>query len=482
MKGSSRLSMGAKLLAGFGLLITLLATVGVTAYWWMLESRRSHETLVEKNLENLYDLPSLRANLNAERMAVAVMLETDRSTWGPWEKELRDRPRSNEEIIRRLSLRFRSDPVKSEKLNELIALMTVFDETREKQSLPLIRGGRISDAKRLFFGDELDSYRRMKVILYDLEEREVSEARNMVGEVERNAHIYATSFSLLTVLAGLLSLALAVFMHRAVSAYVAELRQHRYHLEAMVRQRTAELEEANGRLQDLDRLKSMFIASMSHELRTPLNSIIGFAGIILQGMTGEINEEQRRQLIMVKNNAAHLLALVNDVIDISEIEAGKATLAFETFDLAALVREVAGSFAVAVQKKGIKMIVQAPERLLIETDKRRTRQILTNLVGNAVKFTDRGSIEISLEERDNGIEIAVTDTGIGITQEDMGRLFSSFAQIVTEGRPKEGSGLGLYLSRKIADLLGGSISVQSEPGKGSVFTLSLPSTQRRAAA
>ena len=259
--------------------------------------------------------------------------------------------------------------------------------------------------------------------------------------------------------------------------YLQRKRLQRYSkkLEEEVRERTKELAEANIRLKELDRLKSMFIASMSHELRTPLNSIIGFTGIILQGMSGELNEEQRKQLTMVKNSANHLLALINDIIDVSKIEAGKVELRIEEFDLSALVQDVENSFRVAAEKKGLKMSLEMPKTLTIKSDERRTKQVLVNLVGNAVKFTDRGEIEIKVAEKDRKVEVSVRDTGIGMRKEDMDRLFKAFSQVSSEDRLRqEGTGLGLYLSKKIVDLLGGEIKAESEFGKGSVFTFTLP--------
>jgi len=253
-----------------------------------------------------------------------------------------------------------------------------------------------------------------------------------------------------------------------------KLKQWGKELEKRVAKRTEELESANLKLQELDQLKSMFIASMSHELRTPLNSIIGFTGIMLQEMSGEINEEQRKQLTLVKNSANHLLNLINDVIDISKIEAGKVEIAIEEFDLSVLAQEIKDSFAVAVDKKGLELSLKAPPTLVIESDERRTKQILVNFVSNAVKFTDRGEIEIKVTKRDEVAEISVRDTGIGIRKEDMGKLFKTFSRITTKGRIEEGTGLGLYLSKKIAYLLGGDITAESEFGKGSVFTLTLP--------
>jgi len=234
------------------------------------------------------------------------------------------------------------------------------------------------------------------------------------------------------------------------------------------------LKHANLKLQELDRLKSMFIASMSHELRTPLNSIIGFTGIILQGMSGDINEEQGKQLALVKNSANHLLALINDIIDISKIEAGKVEIVIEEFDLSVLAQEIKDSFAVAVEKKELELLLKTPPTLIIKSDRRRTEQVLVNFISNAVKFTDKGGVEIRVVKEDKTAEISVRDTGIGVKKEDMNKLFKDFSRISIKDRTIEGTGLGLYLSKKIADLLGGEIKAESEFGKGSVFTLTLP--------
>jgi len=237
-------------------------------------------------------------------------------------------------------------------------------------------------------------------------------------------------------------------------------------------------------------------------LRTPLNSIIGFTGIILQGIVGEITEEQRKQLKMVQNSARHLLDLINDIIDLSKIEAGKVELSFKELDLSAVVQEVVNTALPALSEKGLEVFLVVPGRLVAKSDERRVKQVLMNLLSNAVKFTDQGFVRITARvTRDEGrqtkdegrgkrssvvlangesdrlssIVISVEDTGIGIKEEDMDKLFRVFSRISVEGRARqEGTGLGLYLSKKIANLLGGDIAVESEFGKGSTFIFVLP--------
>ncbi len=247
-------------------------------------------------------------------------------------------------------------------------------------------------------------------------------------------------------------------------------------LEEKVRKRTRELTGANTRLKELDRLKSMFIASMSHELRTPLNSIIGFTSLILMGMAGKITGEQKKQLLMIKSSANHLLELVTDVIDVSKIEAGQIDVSIENFDLGKVLREIYDSFEVLVKRKGIQLILKVPEKMMARSDSLRVKQIVMNFVSNALKFTNKGKIEIKAERKKDKIQITVSDTGTGIKKEDIKKLFKQFSRIHTKGAPiVEGTGLGLYLSRKMVILLKGKIRVESVFGKGSKFALILPS-------
>jgi signal transduction histidine kinase/membrane-bound lytic murein transglycosylase MltF len=313
-----------------------------------------------------------------------------------------------------------------------------------------------------------------------------------------------------------------------------ELRKHRDHLEKLVKEHTAslttktkeitenqlalmnivedlnettaELAVARDRAEGADKLKSAFLATMSHELRTPLNSIIGFTGIVLQVMSGPLNEEQAKQLGMVQNSANHLLDLINDILDISKIEAGQVEIIRRPFDMRSVIEAALRTVMPLVEKKGLSLdSAIASDVGVIISDRRRVQQILINLVSNAVKFTEQGKIRVSAKRRDgvsawksvtaerrigvsakesgadprslthDVIEISVADTGIGIKPEEMDKLFKPFCQIDTGlARNHEGTGLGLSICKKLVEMLGGTIRVESEWGKGSAFTFTLP--------
>ncbi len=247
-------------------------------------------------------------------------------------------------------------------------------------------------------------------------------------------------------------------------------------LERRVAARTAELAVARDRAEAADRLKSAFLATMSHELRTPLNSIIGFTGIILQRLAGPMNDEQRKQLGMVQDSARHLLALINDVLDISKIEAGQLEVHCGPFDLRAAVARAVETLAPLAQKKGLRLAVEieADVREAVG-DQRRAEQVLMNLLSNAVKFTETGSVAVRCAARGDRVEIAVRDTGIGIAAEHLETVFLPFRQIDNGlSRRHEGTGLGLSICKRLLDLMDGSIRVESTPAVGSTFTVSLP--------
>ncbi len=308
-----------------------------------------------------------------------------------------------------------------------------------------------------------------------------------------------------------------------------ELAKHRDHLEELVEARTSELEtaqetmlnlvenlnksrdelenraleleEVNIELQKATRLKSQFLANMSHELRTPLNSIIGFTGIILQGIAGELNDEQKKQLNMVYGSAKHLLVLINDILDLSKIEAGKIEIIPAEFEIRELVQSVEKMVSPMIEKNGLTLQVAVSGNVpaTICNDKNRIKQVLINLLSNAIKFTKYGKIQLCVEKaegsklrakRESGsfqlsasdfelhrdwLVISVRDTGIGIKPEHLSDIFDEFRQIEDASKEKPtGTGLGLAISRKMVEMMGGYIRVESIYEKGSCFQFTIP--------
>ncbi len=247
----------------------------------------------------------------------------------------------------------------------------------------------------------------------------------------------------------------------------------------------AKLEKANIQLRGLDRLKSAFLTNISHELRTPMNSIIGYSDLLLDGVDGPINEEQKKSLSRITNNARHLLQLLNDLLDLSKIEAGKAEIEAEQFNLKGLIDSVVPFFEGMITGKGLSLGFDIDENLpLVYGDKSKIKHVLINLLNNAIKFTHEGGIIIHAKISDRGIqlgespifaEVCIEDTGIGIKDEDLDKIFNKFVQAdISIVRQYEGTGLGLSIARGLIVLHNGMIWATSEYGKGSQFHFTIP--------
>ena len=242
--------------------------------------------------------------------------------------------------------------------------------------------------------------------------------------------------------------------------------------------RRAELEEQNRHIQEATRLKSEFLANMSHELRTPLNGIIGFSEFLIDEKPGPVNAKQKEYLNDVLNSGRHLLQLINDVLDLAKVEAGKMELVIETFPLRTVISEVTSVVRPMIKEKRLTLEVEIGDQLdNITLDQQKLKQILYNLLSNAVKFTNEGGriqvIASALDART--ARIRVCDTGIGIRKDDLNKLFIEFQQLdAGSDRQFQGTGLGLALTKRIVELLKGTIDVQSEPGVGSTFTVTFP--------
>ena len=241
-----------------------------------------------------------------------------------------------------------------------------------------------------------------------------------------------------------------------------------------------EIQEKSAQLEIANKHKSDFLANMSHELRTPLNAIIGFSEVLSERMFGEINEKQADYLKDIHESGKHLLSLINDILDLSKIEAGRMDLEVSTFDLPTALSNAMTLVRERAQRHGIELSLDVDKRLgAFDADERKFKQIVLNLLSNAVKFTpDGGKVDVSAKKYDGKIEVAVKDTGIGIAPEDQAAVFEEFKQVGRDYTKKaEGTGLGLALTRRFVELHGGEVQLESAPGKGSTFTVLLPIRQ-----
>ncbi|HMF98064.1 MAG TPA: ATP-binding protein, partial [Vicinamibacterales bacterium] len=261
-------------------------------------------------------------------------------------------------------------------------------------------------------------------------------------------------------------------LERKIQAATADIAQQN----ELLRRQAIELEQASA-------LKSQFLANMSHEFRTPLNAMLGYTSMLLQGVAGELEPPVRRQLGRIESNGRHLLTIINEILDISRIEAGRMPLQLSTFRIPELLGEVKSELEpIIIRSKLVVTIDLQKELKSISSDRQKVKQILLNLLSNALKFTHHGSVTITGRQfpKERAISLSVTDTGIGIAPTDQERVFEDFRQLDnTPTRAYGGTGLGLSICRRLAQMLDGGITVQSQVGKGSTFTLTLPVKGRK---
>lgn len=238
----------------------------------------------------------------------------------------------------------------------------------------------------------------------------------------------------------------------------------------------AETDKANAKLRELDQLKSMFIASVSHELRTPLNAVIGFSSVMMNGLFGELSEKYQDYSVRINKSGQHLLSLITDIIDISKIESGNHDVEISDFELDEIMDEAVSSLRQQADSKGMTLIVNVPKGITLHTDKRRLLQCILNFISNAVKYSEKGEIEVLAKDNGDSVTCTVNDTGIGISKENMDKLFEPFERFESSIKIKEGgTGLGLYLTNKIVkDMLRGEIGAESIIGVGSSFWVKVP--------
>ncbi len=262
-----------------------------------------------------------------------------------------------------------------------------------------------------------------------------------------------------------------------------ELRAWASTLEEKVQEKTHELRELNEsllasfqKLKEVDQLKDEFLANMSHELRTPLNAIIGFSGMLMQDPSGRLHSDAREDLQIIYQNGKSLLGLIDSILDLSKIEAGKMELDLEPVDPVALLDEVRAMATGLIQGRPIRLDFQRPEQpFRVMGDRDRLRQVFINLVANAVKFTEVGTVTLAVEAQGGRLQVRITDTGIGMSEEEMGRLFKPFQQVDGSiARRFGGTGLGLAISQRFMGLMNGRIWATSQKGEGSSFVVEMP--------
>ena len=364
------------------------------------------------------------------------------------------------------------------------------------QVVDLIRSGHVAEARKMQLeqaGPLADRLERLTNQLVNLAESDMVSAIDATERTYRTSRIIVIGFAVGSILLALgLGYVISWSLIEPVTEIGARLRRiaagdftQRVHivnrdelstLAADLNRTTKKLGKLYRQLEEASRHKSEFLANTSHELRTPLNAILGYTELIQDGIYGEVPGKIREVLERVQSNGRHLLGLINDVLDLSKIEAGQLTLTISDYSIKEVVQTVAAATESLAAEKNLLLKTEVSDNLPAGSgDERRITQALLNLVGNAIKFTETGEVEVRAAVADGAFQLAVADTGPGIAPEDQQRIFEEFQQVDSSStRKKGGTGLGLSISKKIIEMHGGRIWVESEQGRGSTFRFTLP--------
>jgi signal transduction histidine kinase len=473
--GNLNLSLQAKMGLSFLMGLVILLVVGITA--WQANSKQIQNSALVTHTHQIltYSEGLISALSEAESTSRGYLISGNPDFLKPYQRITED----IEFQYRSLVALTTDSPEHQQRLflikpliDQRLASLSRLIQTRQELGMPYVQQRFINGRGRLLQEeihkqiDELEYGEQKMLVLRNADtEKAISHSRMAIT--------LGTVCALLIVIASFLGLRIDI--------------SRRTEAENALKIANRKLAAATERAQHADNSKSAFLATMSHELRTPLNSIIGFSGVLLQELAGPLNAEQKKQLNMVRDSSRHLLALVNDVLDISKVEAGQLRIQHQTFNMReAITRSVALVTPLAAKKQLSVDIRVETELGQVINDRRRVEQVLINLLNNAIKFTEKGSVMLHAESLSNyiapatsapqaAIRIRVVDTGIGIDEKHLADLFTPFKQIEDGlARQHEGTGLGLAISDRLLSLMGGEISVSSKKHEGSTFTVIIP--------
>jgi signal transduction histidine kinase len=501
---SARASVQLKLLSAFLLITLLFLAMGAFSVYTVRSMSRQSE-LLDKAHQRVEWAQQIHYSLAMQMHLTAMaLLVRDEAALGPI---LRENNRFSEALARLEQAVEAPERMLIQKIrNGQGEAMTVVADIAN-----LVRDGKIDAANKLHSGREDPLYRSIEALASELVERENARMvalRSSIRAANERSLAVLGSFAAVSVMLALvggfiISWALIVPVHRAHD-FLSELASGRFgesmtvqnrdefgelaarltatskelaRLDAVQRRAAQELSTLNLKLEQASRAKSEFLANMSHELRTPLNAILGFTEMLSDGLYGEMPQRFREPLADIQTNGKHLLRLINDVLDLSKIEAGKMELAVEEYSVQEVIQAVRSSLRPLAEEKGLDFTAVVDDSLpaVLYGDAKRITQCLLNLAGNALKFTKQGGVTIRAAREGDLIHYSVADTGIGIPEDQLDSLFTEFKQLnATITREFGGSGLGLSITKKFVEMHGGRVWVQSRLNEGSTFHFTIP--------